>query len=341
MGRWTTTLRSSRVVVVGAGGGGDVVSAYVFCKVLEDVVGTRECLPAGVLWERWVVDPYPGPVPRASLRNARLDKCVWVGKDTYVVRGEYAFRPHTAYVAEVLGTEIPAVTLEHGVEGVYRCFSELSDGALLIDLDVGGDILAEGWEEDLWSPLADAITLAATERTGGLVGIAAPGADGELPQEVVLQRIGEVLRAGGYVGALGLWDHHRSLYEAIIDRVKTEASKAPFLALKGDVGAKPIRGGSRVMNVNVATLMTFLLRSEEVIKLNKLAQGIRYTRSLAETWAEARRLGIPTELDLEVMVTKKYGVGPGTTPEWNALRAAGRAQRLKTSLDSMKNGGTE
>lgn len=333
MSSWVTVLRNSKVAVAGAGGGGDVVSAYILCKVLEDIIGTRECLPIGVLWERWVVDPHPGPVPRASLRNALLDKCVWVDEDTYVVRNGYEFKPHATYVAEALGTKIPAVTLEYGVEGVYRCFSELRSEAIVIDLDVGGDILAEGWEEELWSPLADAITLAATERAGGLVGITAPGADGELPQETVLQRINKILQTGGYVGALGLWDHHKRVYETIIERVKTEASRAPFLALKGDVGTKSIRGGSRTVDVNVSTLMTFLLRSEQVIKLNKLAQRIKYTRSLAEAWVEARRLGIPTELDLEVVVARKYGVGPGITPEWNTVRTIVRGPTLKNSFE--------
>lgn len=321
---YVTKLREAEnVVVVGAGGGGDVISAFIFCKILEDVIGVRECSPLGVLWERWVVDPYPGPVPVASIRNAKLSKCVWVSGDTYVMRGRYSFKPHTAYVAEKLKREIPAVTLERGVSGVYECFKELvrDRESILINLDVGGDILAEGREDNLWSPLADSITLAATAKIRGLVGVTALGADGELPQDILLQRISEVVSIGGYVGVLGLWVHHASFYEDLIDRVKTEASRAPYLALKGCIGSKKIRGGSRTININALTLVTFLLKSESVMKINKLAQAISYTSSLAEAWSISKRLGIPTELDLEIVASKKYGVGPEASPEWEVVRS--------------------
>lgn len=324
MGNYLTRFREvERVVVVGAGGGGDVISAFVFCKVLEELVGVRECLPLGVLWERWVVDPYPGPVPVANIRNARFSKCVWVNENTYVVRGRYSFKPHTAYVAEKLRNEVPAVTLERGVSGVYECFNELVGGGenVLIDLDVGGDILAEGWENNLWSPLADSITLAATARVGGLVGVTALGADGELSQDLVLKKVSELMGMGGYVGVIGFWTHHAELYEGLIDRVKTEASRAPYLALKGHVGSKAIRGGSRTIEINALTPVTFLLKSEDVMKVNKLAQMISHTNSLAEAWSMSKKLGIPTELDLEVMASKIYGVGPETSPEWGLLRS--------------------
>lgn len=341
MSSWVDKLRESTVIVVGAGGGGDVVTAYIFCKVLEDVVGARECMPLGVLWERWVTDPYPGPVSKDSIKNAELRRCVWVNEKTYVTRGKYSFKPHVTYVAEVLGREIPATTLEYGVEGTYKCFKELEDlygKTFLLDLDVGGDILAEGWEENLWSPLADSITLAATARVNGLVGVAAPGADGELPQSLVMQRISDVLSMDGYVGVLGFWKHHRALYEGLIDRVKTEASRTPYLALKGEVGVKEIRGGSRVVDINATTLTVFLLRSEHVLRINKLAQRIGYTRSLAEAWIEARKLGIPTELDLEVIASKKYGVGPEASPDWNAVRSMLKNQYLKTSIVKKERG---
>jgi len=321
---YVTKLREAKnVVVVGAGGGGDVISAFVFCKILEEVVGVQECSPLGVLWERWVVDPYPGPVPVASIKNARLSKCVWVSEDTYVGRGKYFFKPHTAYVAEKLKREVPAVTLERGVSGVYECFKELMrDGeSVLIDLDVGGDILAEGWEDNLWSPLTDSITLAATAKVGGIVGVTALGADGELSQDIVLQKINEVISIGGYVGIIGFWEHHASFYEDLMDRVKTEASRAPYLALKGCLGSKKIRGGSRTIDVNALTLITFLLKSESVMKINKLAQAISDTDSLAEAWSISKRLNIPTELDLEVVASKIYGAGPEVSPEWGVVRS--------------------
>jgi len=57
------------------------------------------------------------------------------------------------------------------------------------------------------------------------------------------------------------------------------------------------------------------------MKVNKLAQMISHTNSLAEAWSMSKKLGIPTELDLEVMASKIYGVGPETSPEWGLLRS--------------------
>ncbi|HDN76135.1 MAG TPA: DUF1152 domain-containing protein, partial [Acidilobales archaeon] len=56
------------VAVLGAGGAGDVVSAYMLCLMLRRLMNVRKCTPVAILWERWVIDPFPGPIPRVLLR---------------------------------------------------------------------------------------------------------------------------------------------------------------------------------------------------------------------------------------------------------------------------------
>jgi hypothetical protein len=58
-------------------------------------------------------------------------------------------------------------------------------------LDVGGDILTDGTDPGLRSPLADQLALAACIRTAlpTRLMIAAPGIDGELPPDVVSSRL--------------------------------------------------------------------------------------------------------------------------------------------------------
>ncbi len=319
---WVIKLRGSKPIVLGAGGAGDVVSAYVFCEVLKDFFNVLDCLPVSVLWERWVLDPYPGPIPRSLIRNARVSKCVWLNQNSSVWRPNYVFKPQASIISEVLGREVPALTLEYGVEGCVECLSELVGlgyGPIIV-LDVGGDILAEGYEENLWSPLTDAVSLAAASRYESITVVLAPGADGELTQEEVLKKIEKLLRSGGYLGVLGLWNHHIKVYEKVLSKTVTEASKAPYKVLKGASGTEKIRGGSREVILNPITLIAFILKTHEVLKLNKLAANITTTKSLAEIIKIAKKLNVFTELDLELMIAKLYGVGPHAKPDWNLVK---------------------
>ena len=75
-------LRSStRALVVGVGGGGDVVGALGAARFLE--LWNLTCIVGGLSWERYVYDPTPGPRsldevehlrrvhPRVGLANAK------------------------------------------------------------------------------------------------------------------------------------------------------------------------------------------------------------------------------------------------------------------------------
>ncbi len=162
MVRLIEKFRREGVVIVGAGGAGDIVSAYVMCKVLKDLFSINRCLPLAILWERWILDPHPGPIPYNSLRNVRHGEgCIWVKSETVAVRDGYLFKPQASIVSDMVGHEIPAVTSEGGVSDLRKYYSELSELGYIniLALDVGGDIIAEGKEESLWSPLTDAITL--------------------------------------------------------------------------------------------------------------------------------------------------------------------------------------
>ena len=83
---------------------------------------------------------------------------------------------------------------------------------LLVLIDVGGDVLAHGDEAGLWSPLCDAVMLAAAGHLAGrgipvLAGVFAPGCDGELTPDEVVERFAEVAAAGGFAGVRA--SHHR------------------------------------------------------------------------------------------------------------------------------------
>jgi len=188
----------------------------------------------------------------------------------------------------------------------------------VIALDVGGDILAEGHEEDLISPLTDSLTLASLPKDDSVVALLSPGADGELSAEYVLKRIGVIASLGGYLGAVGIWKDHLRYYEKILTKSKTESGLIPYNAVKGDM-KHYMRSNGRLIRISPISPIIYFLETSSVLKTNSLAKHLRNTTSLGEAQVTAHNLGIPTELDLEIMASKKYGVGPNASPSWKEL----------------------
>ncbi len=292
-----------RIGIVGIGGGGDVASAYILCKLFKDFFKVKYCLPIAVLWERWVVDPTAGPPSRALVREAVVKECVYLTDRSYVSRGTYTFRPQASVLASIINETIPAITLEYGVQGCVRCLEELIDEYsidLFVGLDVGGDILAEGWEDSLGSPLTDAMGLAALFNFNSIIAVLAPGADGELPQEYVLSKISELARRNGYIGSIGLWSDYIKCMEEVTSKVETEAGRIPLIALKGFDGVQTIRGGLRKVKVNIVSSIAFLIDTKVLYNSSKLALSLSSTRSLAEAIKKAEELKIVTEFHYEL-----------------------------------------
>jgi len=91
---------------------------------------------------------------------------------------------------------------------------------------VGGDVIAEGDEPGLRSPLCDAVMLAAGGRlsTSGqpvLLGVFGIGCDAELTPDEVLGRLSLVAEAGGLCGARGLTGAVADRMEAAMELVAT------------------------------------------------------------------------------------------------------------------------
>ena len=64
------TIRAARrALVLGAGGGGDVVGALALARLCERL-GTGFAL-GGVAWERMPIDPHPGPRPAGQIDGGR------------------------------------------------------------------------------------------------------------------------------------------------------------------------------------------------------------------------------------------------------------------------------
>jgi hypothetical protein len=194
-----------------------------------------------------------------------------------------------------------------GVEGYVKGLSSIISDVrvdLVIGVDVGGDVLASGFEDDLWSPLADWIGLAALSRLNGIVAVHSPGSDGELSTNYLIKRIDEVAAKGGLLGVSSMCMHDALILEKILEYVDSEASRIPLLAYRGVRGKIPLRRGSRVVEISLFNTMTFYMNSNTVLDLVEPAKKLLYTKTLDEARFILNELGIYTELDLEEDLAK-------------------------------------
>src|SRR5262249_30164162 len=159
-----TIAASSRALVLGIGGGGDVVGALALARLCEQL-GTEFVL-GGVSWERYAIDPHPGPRPIAELRDVEslAPAVALAGPATSTPGG---LRLSEARLAAHLGRPTVLVDINPGpdvaADSIVAAARAL-DCDLAIYVDVGGDVLAHGDERGLSSPLCDAVLLAAAAR---------------------------------------------------------------------------------------------------------------------------------------------------------------------------------
>lgn len=247
---------AERLLVVGIGGGGDVVGALAVAESARSL-GT-DAVVGGLTWERRPVDPTPGP--------RRIDEIVdaveilhpavaLAGPRTSGWSGSSRFSFAESRMAAFLGEHVVLLDPNPGpaviADGLATAAAALACD-LVVLLDVGGDVLAHGHESGLASPLADALVLAAAPRlsTLGIDVIAAvfgAGCDGELHPDEVAERHQEVAAAGGDLGDLPLSGEHLDRLESAITTVVTEASAMAIRCARGETGEVPIRSGRRTV----------------------------------------------------------------------------------------------
>ena len=296
-----------RILVIAIGGGGDIASASMIANSLERMGHTT--VLASIAWERYIYDPVPGPIRLSEVENPykRGDHYILVNKDSYATRGGRLVIPQAVKASLALSREVYIVDMYSGVEGYVKGLSNIiSDERvdLVIGVDVGGDVLANGLEDDLWSPLADWVRLAALSRVNGIVAVHSPGSDGELPTSYLLRRIDNVATRGGLLGVSSMCMHDALVLEKILEYVDSEASRIPLLAYRGVRGKTPLRKGSRSVEISLFNTMTFYMNSNTVLDLVEPAKKLLYTKTLDEARFILNELGIYTELDLEEDLAK-------------------------------------
>jgi hypothetical protein len=298
---------SRRPLVVGIGGGGDVVGSLATAEACR-AHGAVPIL-GGVTWERRPIDPMPGPRAEAEIENARRVAPGILGatggtrvRDSGVLFAE-------SRMAGFLGEETVLVDVNLGpaalADGLAAAAAELA-ADLIVFVDVGGDALAHGDEPGLASPLCDAVMLAAAARLaagselpvlGAIFGV---GCDGELAVAEVLERIAEVAAAGGFAGARGLTAPVAARLDRAVEAVPTEASAQALRCFRGETGTATIRQGRRTVELSPVGALTFFFDVTAAVgSAARLAAAVMDARDLDHANERLHELDVRTELDYE------------------------------------------
>src|SRR3954451_2879949 len=298
---------AKRPLVIGIGGGGDVVGALAVAEHCRLFHGANPIV-GGVSWERSVVDPEPGPRPAAE-----IDHALEIAPGVLAASGDTVIRASgipfaESRVAGMLGVQTVLVDVTIGPRAVAEGLAGAAETMgcdLIVFLDVGGDALAHGDEPGLGSPLCDAVLLAAADLLaerevpvlGALFGVAC---DGDLTPAEVLERLAEVGVAGGLAGAVGLTPEVATLLEHAIEAVPTEASAQAVRAFRGVSGQVEIREGRRTVPLSPLAAVTFFFQIPAAVRsAARLALAVRDAADLDEANAILRSLEVRTELDWE------------------------------------------
>lgn len=306
----TLVDEANYALVMGIGGGGDVAGAIPTARYLR-WLGLNTLL-GGLTWERYVVDPEPGPRRMDEIVDIKLlsDTVGLANAQTQTTKG---IRFTESIVAEVLGFETMLVDLNRGVQGVISGLNEVMEKLgidLFVGIDVGGDVLAEGTEQGLYSMLADSMMLAAMVnlKVPAVLGVLGYGSDGELGFQMLNENIARIASYGGFLGARGLTPDDLNVLDEVIKNTKTEATALAVEAARGKVGEVEIRGGQRKVLLTPASAITFFFDPRVIFeRVSKVAKELVQTRTLDEAQQVLERMGVPSELTFERnYMWKKY-----------------------------------
>jgi hypothetical protein len=299
--------QARRPLVIGMGGGGDVVGAFATAEHAR-LYDDAEPVIGGVTWERRPIDPVAGPRRAEEIIDARelAPGILMAGPRTRVRDRGVLFAE--SRMAAFIGGETMLVDIHGGPAAVADGLAEAAEQLgcdLIVFVDVGGDVLAQGNEAGLRSPLCDAIMLAAAgllaERgvrvLGGIFGI---GCDAELAPEEVLALLSKIAVRNGVRGARGITEPVAERLEGAIELVPTEASAQAVRSFRGAAGRVEIRGGARSVELSLLASVTFYLDIEATIDATgRLARAVRDAESLEKANDALNAIGVRTELDLE------------------------------------------
>lgn len=182
-----------RTLLVAIGGGGDAITAAALAGPLRT---EPPVMVTTYSWDRLMIDPLPGPRVVADFTGL-YEPAAGVHEVLATTRPV----PPAGSSLPRLAAELPArLLLLDPTAGAVGMAEQLLRAAAfcgatsLTLVDVGGDVLTDGHDPGLRSPLADQLALAAAVRSGlpTRLLITGAGLDGELPVPTITRRLSEL-----------------------------------------------------------------------------------------------------------------------------------------------------
>ncbi|MEU6329419.1 DUF1152 domain-containing protein [Streptomyces sp. NPDC047049] len=291
-------------LIVAAGGGGDAVAAAMLDAALYG--GETPAVVLTYAWDRLLIDPVPGPRGPANFTGLRP-----LTRSVQAVPPDARPVPPAGSTLPRLAAELPQtfalIDPHHGAEGMVRQLEELVQHLEpdTVDLlDVGGDILAQGDEPTLRSPLADALTLAACCELNYPVRllVAGPGLDGELPPDVLRDRLGPV--------ALTLTAEHVTPVSSVLEWHPSEATAMLAATTRGARGLCEARDAGLPVALTDTGPLVYEVDLDEALNRNQLARAILATENLHQVEQHSREICGFSEIDHERTKATRLGGQP-------------------------------
>jgi hypothetical protein len=302
---------SGTTLLVAAGGGGDALASLLLSRRLS--TGSQVPVVASYSWDRRILDPLPGPRSVTDFGGARQ-----LTPHNVEVTASSRLRSGGQSTLCLLAKTIAAARFvlldpHSGAVGMRRQIMELVQHfsfESLVLVDVGGDLVATGSEDELRSPLADALALASLADLPAPVhvAVAGPGLDGELPPAYVRSRC---ISLGGNLSAQLDGPDVEPYFSALAEH-PSEATTLLAAAALGMVGKAEIRDNADTVAITEASADVYVLSGSEAFAGNKLAQELTATRSLAE--AEEAALAVCGRCELDYEREKAAALPQGTAP---------------------------
>ncbi|MET9534171.1 MULTISPECIES: DUF1152 domain-containing protein [unclassified Streptomyces] len=299
-------------LLIAAGGGGDAIATAMVHAALH---GPDE--PALVLtyaWERLVVDPVPGP-----RRPSDFTGTVPAGPTLRLVTPGSAPRPPAGSLLPRLAADLrPELGLLDPYEGASGLARQIEEAAAYCEagqvdvVDVGGDILADGTEPTLRSPLGDALVLAGCAHTGipTSVHVAGPGLDSEVPEAALLSLLGDPLHTLTHADTLSV--------QAVFDWHPSEAGALLVAAARGIRGVCGTRDAPRPVTLGEASPHVYRLALARALEINPLARELKGSASLDDAERASERVCGFSEIARERARAASLGQGADASPEAGA-----------------------
>ena len=296
-----TAFDSTRALVFGVGGCGDIVSTIPTARFLES--HGIDVILGGVAWERVVVDPQPGPRHFDEIENIeRLNETIALANEN--TRTDDGIEFAETNVARHYDEEVILIDIGGGARGVAAGLNDACDQLdidLVVGTDAGGDVLAAGDEPGIKSPLTDAVMLSTLTHldVDACLGMYGYGSDGELTLDEITNGIARAADHEGLLGAWGLTPNIVDELTDLLEAVTTEASRLPVEVARGKRGEAVIRDGARSVELRPASTVTFYLDPNAIAATSALDNYVTDTTSFEAAQNALSDAGYETELDLE------------------------------------------